>query len=198
MSQPVYETLLSRRTTYEFLAESLTKQEIEHCLNAAVWAPNHKLTQPWRFWVCGEQTQHLLADVYADLRASKQAEKGSELYQSRFHKALQKFKAIPQVILVGQVVNSDPVIAKEDYAACACAIQNFQLAAWEIGIGVQWSTGPILRDSRTHELYQAQEAELKARVEQPLEWVGALYCGHPAKVPASQRKPLQEVTIFSS
>jgi nitroreductase len=188
----------ARRTCYQFLPQAsnpLPESEINRCLEAAIWAPNHKLTQPWRFWVIGHNMQHALGIIYADNRASKTATCGSVAYQSQYTKALQKFMAIPQIVLVGQALSKDEVTAKEDYAACACAIQNFQLVAWQQSIGVQWSTGPILTDLRSYELLGIQPAEIAL--------IGALYMGRVDAECRSnhleqtaKRKPVEEVTVY--
>ena len=188
----------SRRTCYQFLSKQtnpLTSLEITQCLEAAIWAPNHKLTQPWRFWVVGKNNQQTLAIIYADNRASKNAEPDSENYRSLYKKALEKFMAIPQVILVGQTLAEDDITIKEDYAACACAIQNFQLMAWQQLIGVQWSTGPILDDSRTYSALNIQSNQIRL--------IGALYlgkvdaqCKESSLKSAAKRKPLKEVTVY--
>lgn len=192
------ELIKSRRTCYQFLSKEtspLTFLEINQCLEAAIWAPNHKLTQPWRFWVIGSNMHQKLAVIYADNRASKNADCGSPAYQGLYTKAVEKFMAIPQVILVGQVLAKDKFTAKEDYAACACAIQNFQLMAWQQSIGVQWSTGPILTDYRSYEVLTIESEEIAL--------IGALYMG---KVDAecrvnnldknAKRKPVEEVTVY--
>jgi len=188
----------ARRTCYKFLPQQtniLTDFEIKQCLEAAIWAPNHKLTQPWRFWVIGKNSQQKLAVIYADNRASKNAECGSVAYQDLYTKAVEKFMAIPQIILVGQMLAKDNFTAKEDYAACACAIQNFQLMAWQQSVGVQWSTGPLLTDSRSYEVLAIESAEITL--------IAALYMG---KVEAecrlnnlgqtAKRKPIEEVTVY--
>ncbi len=188
----------ARRTCYQFLPQQtnfLSDLEIKQCLKAAIWAPNHKLTQPWRFWMVGKNSQQKLAVIYADNRASKNAECGSIAYQGLYTKAVEKFMAIPQIILVGQVLAKDKFTAKEDYAACACAIQNFQLMAWQQSIGVQWSTGPILNDLRSYEILSIESTEIAL--------IAALYMG---KVDAecrvnnldqtTKRKPVEEVTVY--
>lgn len=192
------ELIQSRRTCYQFLPKEtnpLASLEINQCLKAAIWAPNHRLTQPWRFWVIGKNMQQKLAVIYADNRASKNAESGSATYQALYTKAVEKFMAIPQIILVGQVLAKDKITAKEDYAACACAIQNFQLMAWQQLIGVQWSTGPILEDLRTY-------AALNVAVDN-ISLIGALYMGKvdmECRVnnldQTAKRKPIEEVTVY--
>ncbi len=125
----------------------------------------------------------------------KNAECGSITYQKLYTKAVEKFMGIPQIIVVGQVLAKDKVTAKEDYAACACAIQNFQLMAWQQSIGVQWSTGPILTDDRSYKALAIESEEIAL--------VAALYMG---KVGAecrlnnlnqtTKRKPVEEVTVY--
>lgn len=180
----------SRRTCYQFSDRPVEVKELQTCLEAAIWAPNHKLTQPWRFWVVSKQQQKALATTYAKLRANKRAEPNSENYQMIYDSAVEKFMKIPKMVLVGQVLDDDKMVQKEDYAACSCAIQNFQLMAWQMGIGVQWSTGPVIKDQHT---YQQIEAD-----SQQIELIGILYMGHlkgDCSTQNGKRKPLSEVVF---
>lgn len=177
-----------RRTIHQFENQAIDQNHIDQCLEAAIWAPNHGLTQPWRFFVIGQQSHAQLVDIYARTRADKRAEAGTEQYQTIYQKACEKFKAIPQVVLVGQQQTTNATQSKEDYAACACAIQNFQLMAWELGLGVQWSTGPIIQDPQTYQLI--------GTFDQDIELIGVLYIGYPACVPNQLRKPIEAVTQY--
>ena len=47
------EAISSRRSVRQFSSRVITRAEIERMLDAAVQAPNHRLTQPWRFYVLG-------------------------------------------------------------------------------------------------------------------------------------------------
>ncbi|MDG4813567.1 nitroreductase [Hydrogenovibrio sp. 3SP14C1] len=184
----ILEIIKSRRTIYQFKSKLIPLDLVNHCLEASIWAPNHKMTEPWRFWVIGQETQAKLADIYAENRALKRTERGSDTFDEIYQKAIVKFQAIPQVILVGQVLAQEPVTIQEDYAACSCAIQNFQLAAWDTEIGVQWSTGPIIEDKRTYELLSINSSQLKL--------IGALYMGFPECVGKSVRQPIERVTTY--
>uniref|UniRef100_Q31JM3 Nitroreductase family protein n=1 Tax=Hydrogenovibrio crunogenus (strain DSM 25203 / XCL-2) TaxID=317025 RepID=Q31JM3_HYDCU len=184
----ILEIIKSRRTIYQFKPKLISLNYLNQCLEAAIWAPNHKITEPWRFWVIGKETQSKLAIIYAENRALKRAEKGSDSYDDIYQKALAKFLAIPQVILVGQLLANDNITIQEDYAACSCAIQNFQLAAWELEIGVQWSTGPIIEDKRTYDILKTDFSDLKL--------IGALYMGYPNCVGKSTRQPIEKVTTY--
>ncbi len=195
-SEQVLDLIKSRRTCYQFLDKTLYPVEakkITDCLEAARYAPNHKLTQPWFFWVIGEQYKTKLAHIYADNRAKKQSKVKDEEFESLYQKAVDKFNCIPQVILVGQKLGKTDLLIKEDYAACSCAIQNFKLMAWQQKIGVQWSTGPIIRDDRTFELLNIDSEEI--------EIIGALYLGYvdPDCIPksAANRKPVDQISVVT-
>ncbi|MBN2865343.1 MAG: nitroreductase [Thiotrichales bacterium] len=172
-SDSLKQLIQDRRTCYQYADQNdypIKDELLYECLEAARWAPNHKLTQPWRFWIIGQQAKADLAHIYAENRALKKADKSTDLYQELYTKAVEKFLAIPKVILVGQALSNDPVTLKEDYAACACAIQNFQLMAWSLKLGVQWSTGPILKDERTMKKLNIHSEKI--------ELIGALYIGY--------------------
>ncbi|SFR56628.1 nitroreductase [Thiomicrospira sp. ALE5] len=177
-----------RRSIFQFQPQSVPTNVLKQCLEAAIWAPNHRLTEPWRFYVIGPKTHQKLASIYANLRAKKRANTGLSNYQVLYDHAVKKFMAIPQVIFVGQVLDSDPVISKEDYAACACAIQNFQLVAWELELGVQWSTGPILTAAETANLLGIDLAKTSL--------IAALYIGYPKAIPTSSRQNVKNLTCY--
>lgn len=194
-TESLFDLFQSRRTCYQFLDKNdvpVDDTKINICLQSAIWAPNHKLTQPWRFWVIGEKTKPKFADIYSDNRAQKKSLVDASCYEKFYQSAFDKFMAIPKVILVGQQLNKCEITQKEDYAACACAIQNFQLMAWQQGLGVQWSTGPIISDKRTYQELSVDMAEI--------ELIGALYIGNIDNQCVGKntpkRKTLEEVTVY--
>lgn len=187
MENNILEIIHQRRTVYAFKPDPVPEPLLSQALEAAVWAPNHYLTEPWRFYVIGPQTRKKLAERYATLRADKRQQPGTEAWQQVYQQALVRFDAIPGMLLVGQALAEDDIQREEDYAAVCCAIQNFQLAMWAQGVGVQWSTGPIIRDPETFALTGTSEALLR--------WVGILYYGYPECVPKSKRTPWQDKTV---
>lgn len=182
------ELIKQRRSVFQFKDIPVPDDLIRQFIEAATYAPNHKLTEPWRFLVLGRHTQAELSNIYAQKRALKNHAMGSEGYIQAFEKSIKKFMSIPQIVLLAQELNEDLIVRKEDYAACSCAIQNFQLAAWEQGIGVKWSTAPILQDIETFNLLglDAKRYEL----------IAALYMGFPQAIGQSQRKSVEEVTQY--
>ncbi|HTM46498.1 MAG TPA: nitroreductase family protein, partial [Polyangiaceae bacterium] len=79
------------------------------------------------------------------------------------------------LIVVSQVKNSNPDVAREDYAAIACAIQNIMLSLHAEGVGSKWSTGAVIRDERTYTHLGIDHASE--------EIVAFLWVGVPAKSP---------------
>ena len=94
----------------------------------------------------------------------------------------------PSVMAVTCAVSDDPFLDREDYAATCCAIQNIMLAAWEDGIGMQWSTSALIEDAEALSVLGVDPE--RERV------VGLLYAGFAGRVPVSKRKPAAELTTW--
>ena len=80
------------------------------------------------------------------------------------------------------------MLDREDYAATCCAMQNIMLAAWEDGIGMQWSTSSLIKDAEALTVLG-----IDAEREQV---VGFLYAGFAERVPTSKRKPAAALTTW--
>ncbi len=113
----IQQAILTRRTIKDFRPDPVPAGTLERALTAGLWAQNHRMTQPWRFYILGPETHHALTALDSKL-ASK-----------------------PVIVAVTYLISSDAFQRREDYAATCCAIQNIQLAAWADGLGMQWSTG---------------------------------------------------------
>src|SRR4051794_13169267 len=50
-SAPVFETIKQRRSVGQVTQEEPTRGQIERLLEAATYAPNHHVTEPWHFFV---------------------------------------------------------------------------------------------------------------------------------------------------
>lgn len=182
----VHEAIRERRSIARFHPEPVPTDLLRHLLEAGTWAPNHHLTEPWRFIVVGPDTRRLLAERYGKLRAARIPGDASERAERVHLESVAKFMAVPTVVVVAVDQIGDPQRRLEDYAAACCAIQNIQLAAWAEGVGMKWSTSALIHDTETYGL-------LSLDVEQA-QIVGLLYAGYPAEVPARpRRKTLDEV-----
>lgn len=174
-------TIIQRRTISSFKSDAIPPRElIDQALEAARWAPNHRFTEPWRFYLLGPETAAAIVDLNTELVRAKSGDETAE-------RKRKKWSAVPGWLAVTCVNNDDPLTAQEDYAACACAIQNIQLSLWEQGVGVKWTTGAVTRDARFYDTLWIDPAQETV--------VGLLWYGYPAEVPVSRRKPVSEMLI---
>lgn len=175
----VMEALMGRRTIQAFKTDPLPDGIVEKALEAAIRAPNHKLTNPWRFTQVGPKSRKLFVDYAAE------AKFGGVPSERQREMVAKKLEMAPVFLVVSQVIDADPFRRKEDYASVACAIQNLSLALWAEGVGSKWSTGPATRDPRTYELLGIDPA-----IE---EIVGVVMVGYAASIPDTPRLPLADV-----
>ncbi len=91
-------------------------------------------------------------------------------------------------MIVTQNVCEDDFKSREDYAATACAIQNFMLAAHALGYGTKWSTGAITRLPESYQLFEVNPDEASI--------VGMLWIGKPEQVPDVSRPDVENVRRF--
>jgi nitroreductase len=122
----VEDAIRTRRTHKVYGAEPVSRETLEELLELARWAPNHNLTNPWRFRVIGAQA----------LEALKQAA-GPE--------AAAKLDRAPTLIVASQVRADDAVQDEEDLCAVATAISYVLLAAHARGLAGYWRTPGVLR-----------------------------------------------------
>lgn len=166
------ECLLQRRTIHDYKPEPVNEEFIEQALVAALHAPNHKNTQPWRFYRIGSETRKKIADLSVQLKQAKSSEPLSPAIQeSQRNKMLSPYA----LLVIARKEHDDPTVAREDYAAIACGVQNFCLSLWARGVGSKWSTGGVTRHPSLYE-WLGIDSE-KEKIE------GFLWVGVPQRVP---------------
>ena len=74
---------------------------------------------------------------------------------------------------------------REDYASCACAIQNLMLYLSAAGVASKWSSGPITRDDRFLRLLGIDPEEEFV--------VGLIWYGYAKVTPAQSRKDVADI-----
>lgn len=170
--------LEARRTVPKYDGRPVPEHVLRRALDLARWGQNHHLTEPWRFYTLGPTAVEGTLDLMVDLVT---ANKGPE-------KAAAKradWQTRAGMLAVSQVLAEDPLVRKEDYAACATAIHTLQLALWAQGVGMKWGSGAIIRDARFYALLGIESSQE--------EIVALIGYGYPARVPRSRRKALEEV-----
>lgn len=138
----VQTAIRTRRDVEAFAPETPPRAVIERLIEAATWAPNHRLTEPWRFAVLAGTGREAMADGVQSWLESTGATEGA------VRSARNKVLRAPVILIVSQVNRpEDPVRDLEDYAACMCAIQNILLEAHAEGLVAHLSTdGTMLAD----------------------------------------------------
>ncbi len=117
----------TRRTHKVYGPDPVPRALLDEVLELATWAPNHHLTNPWRFRVIGPRT----------LAALKQAA-GPE--------AAAKLDRAPTLVCVSAVqAGEDAVADEEDLLATGCAVYALLLAAHARGLAAYWRTPAVLR-----------------------------------------------------
>jgi nitroreductase len=180
------EAILTRRTVQRYTTEPIPKGCIKRALECAVRAPNHKLSNPWRFARVGPKTREQIVDLGIQIKRKKARSKNRDLSEAKVEKIRAKLGNSPELIVVSQRLADDPFRRKEDFAAIACAIQNFSLSLWGEGVGSKWATGGVTRHPETYEI-----ADLDADRQ---EIVGFIWVGHSSrKLIETPRQPIEDV-----
>ena len=181
----VYEAIHNRRMNNDFSDFVPDRDALQRMLDAAVWAPNHRLTNPWRFYVLqkgGEKRAEVAQLAYDNQFARTGNEENAEGSRQRVLEA-------PALVYVYSVPGDTEEMTQENYAAACCAVQNLLLAAVAEGLAGDWSTGNVTRHPQLAETLGAEP-----------DWtmVGALFIGQPSRPSASVRTPTEDVTAWLS
>jgi len=141
----VTQAIQSRQSIGRVTQEPVPKELVERLLESAVHAPNHKITEPWRFHVFVGKGRGEFAKARAETaRLMAEAEgDDDELISGRVTRERKKAFRSPVVIAVISDSGRDEIETLENYAACAAAVQNMQLTAHSLGLGCIWRTGPV-------------------------------------------------------
>jgi nitroreductase len=122
----IEEAIRGRRTHKAFARDPVPRDLLDDLLGLARWAPNHHLTNPWRFRVLGPAALERL-----------KAAAGPE--------AATKLDRAPTLIAATAVTSGDAVQDEEDLCATACATYAVLLAAHGRGLAGYWRTPGVLR-----------------------------------------------------
>ncbi|MDA3919259.1 MAG: nitroreductase [Salinisphaera sp.] len=171
--------LRGRRTVDLFRAgECPGRETLREAIDVARWAPNHHRTEPWRFALLGPESQAAIIDLNTELLT---ASKGGEIAAAK----RQRWEAMPGWLAVSCVRDEDPITAQEDYAACACAVQNLALYLHSAGVGTKWASGAVTRLPAFLDIIGADRDREYC--------VGLIWYGYPKRAPRSQRKSLDMI-----
>src|SRR5436190_14597801 len=162
----------TRRTHKAYGPEPVDRATLLELFELARWAPNHHLTNPWRFRVLGERARARLG------REAERAEAGSA----------RKLDRAPTLIVASAALEGDAHQRREDLLATAVASYIVLLGAHARGLAGYWRTVPLLGSERGRGALGIPAHE---------EPVGLLHLGRPLQARrAPGRAPVEEFARF--
>ncbi len=157
----VEQAIRTRRTHKAYGSEPVDPAVLDELFELARWAPNHHLTNPWRFRVLGERSRDRLMEL------AEQVQPGSAV----------KLQRAPTLVAVSATLGAGAAEDREDLLATAVAAYIVLLGAHGRGLAGYWRTVPLLEDPRGREILGLGADEAA---------VGLLYLGTPVQ---EQRVP---------
>jgi nitroreductase len=178
------DAIRQRRSIKKFTDRAVTREEVERMLDAAVLAPNHRMTQPWRFYVLGPEARRAYGLALGERKARKVDDpQAAGLVRE---KIAGEHAALPGMIVVAMVQDENPEIREEDYAAVMMAVLILSLEAAGMGLGTHIKSGAVMEDPA---------ARRAAGVADDERIVAVLNVGEPADVPSPKdRAPAARLT----
>jgi len=162
--ETVADLILNRRTVKQFLPQPVARATLERLIELAVWAPNHRLNEPWRFYVLGDGARSQLAQLAGAITERKILASGGEaaVAARKGAEAGAGWLTVPTLLYITYVTDPNPEVSLENYGAVCCAVQNLTLAAHAMGIGTSWSSGAVAAAPALHSLVGATANEQMA------------------------------------
>ncbi len=168
----IEEAIRTRRTHKAFRAEPVPAAVLDELFELARWAPNHHVTNPWRFCVVGERTRD-------ELMALAETHKPG---------AAVKLARAPTLVAASAMLSGEPAQDREDLLATAVAAYIVLLGAHARGLAGYWRTVPLLDEPDGRALLGLAASESP---------VGLLYLGQPVEAQrVPERAPVDDVVRY--
>jgi nitroreductase len=165
----VEEAVRTRRTHKAYKPEPVPGELLDELLDLARWAPNHHLTNPWRFRVLGPEAIGRLKQAAGPENASK-------------------LDRAPTLVVVSCITDDDPIQAEEDLLATGVAAYILLLGAHSRGLAGYWRTPEVLRTDAGREAVGLDAGE---------RFVSLIHLGTPVQEQrAPERAPAENVVTY--
>ena len=175
------EVIKTRRTIMKFKPDPINVNQVIEFLDAAIFAPQHRFHEPWRFLVVADEGRTKFStNITKDMTADEKTKVGDAII--RF------FTKAPVIVgvIMPKPLNQDEYL--EDLQAVAAMIQNFSLLVHEAGLGTAWKTPPYIKHVKLIETFGVRAQE---------ELVALIQVGIPEEQPQPRlRKSAKEKTII--
>ena len=158
-----YEAIMTRRSGPKTTERLPDRSTIGRLLDAAVAAPNHHLTEPWRFIVLSGDALKEMGDKWAA---------GEERSGRDPEKVRDKPLRAPVIITIVErpKAHLPKVVEVEEHHAIGAAMQNMLLAAHDAGLAAMLRTGEAAHIPEVRDFLGLAENEFVA---------GFIYVGYP-------------------
>jgi nitroreductase len=163
----VEDAIRGRRTHKAFAPEPVPRELLDELLELARWAPNHHLTNPWRFRVIGPRAL-------------------SRLKQAVGPEAASKLDRAPTLVVASVQRTGDRVQDEEDLCATACATYAVLLGAHSRGLAGYWRTPGVLRTGAGRAAVGIPESE---------RFVALIHLGWPRQEKSAPERAPQSAVI---
>ncbi len=141
MSFDALSGLIRNRKTnyaYDFSENSLTDETIKEIITNGLWAPTHKLTQPWRFVVLQGEHPKKISEFMASFYRKLYTE--DEFSKTQFEATKTYALNATMIGIVFSPKKKAQLPEWEELAAISCAVQNMWLSATALRLGCYWDT----------------------------------------------------------
>jgi len=184
----VLEIIRTRRSVGQFKPDPVPAEVIRELLDTTVFAPNHRLTEPWAFYVLGPESKRRFAEIRRNARRDALPDPHAPEAQPALQKLYDTTLQTPVIIVFTAAGHPDPEVKEENEWATFGAAYAFMLGAWAKGIGTYFRTGRGVLGS----------PELRALLALPPDRriIGVVYAGYPETVPQKKRTPAAEKTVW--
>lgn len=154
----------TRRTHKSYGPEPVSRETLLELLELARFAPNHHVTEPWRFRVLGPE-------ALARLKAAAD------------EKERPKLDRAPTLVVASAALSGDPVQDEEDLQATGVAVFIVLLAAHARGLGGYWRTPAVLRTPEGRRAVGLPDGE---------RFVSLVHLGPPQSAPSGKERAAPE------
>ncbi len=179
-----------RRTIYpkDYSDRVVQREMIERIIANGTWAPNHGMTQPWRFTVfTGAEREPLSLFIATEYARVTPPEK---FLQKKLDTMTQR--VLQSSVVIGLGMERDPngkISERDELLATACAVQNMHLTCTAYGLGAFWASSAALTGEGMRRFLKLSDEGIA---------LGLFYMGYPSvEWPKGYRKPLEHVVRWA-
>ena len=119
---------------------------VARLIDLAVWAPNHRLTEPWRFYAFDGPARAQVGEIARQVTLTQFNDTPGvtrEVAETKAAEAATTWARVPALLYVTTLPDPNPEIDLENYGSTCIAVANMMLAAHAAGLATSWSSGAV-------------------------------------------------------